>query len=89
MQTVTHAFVTSTLDYGNSLLYGMPAYQIMKLQRVQNAAARIVLKLKKFDHIMEGLKSLHCMATSKSKDGIQNWHVYVESTKQYGTSLYP
>ena len=37
-----HAFVSSKLDYCNSLLYGLPNYQIKKLHHVQNAAARIV-----------------------------------------------
>ncbi len=58
-EIVVNAFVTSNLDYSNSLLYGMAANQIQKLQRMQNAAARVVLKLKKFDHITEGRKQLH------------------------------
>ncbi len=34
-----HAFVTSTLDYGNSLLYGLPYTNFRKLEMVQNASA--------------------------------------------------
>ena len=37
-----HASISGRLDYCNSLLYGLPAIQIKKRQRVQNAAARLV-----------------------------------------------
>ena len=36
-ETLAHAFVTSTLDYSNRLLHGLPEYKINKLQHVQNA----------------------------------------------------
>jgi hypothetical protein len=49
-QTLVHAFVTSNLDYCNSLLYGISDYHLKKLQRVQNAALRLVLLLPKFSH---------------------------------------
>ena len=37
-----HAFITCRLDNGNALLYGLPKYQIQRLQSVQNCAARLV-----------------------------------------------
>ena len=42
---IVHAFITSRLDYCNSLMYGPPIIQVSKakLQRVQNAAARLIL----------------------------------------------
>jgi hypothetical protein len=39
---LVHALVTSHLDYCNSLFYGLPQYQYDRLQRVLNAAARVV-----------------------------------------------
>ncbi len=54
-----HAFVTSKLDYGNALFAGAPNYIIHKLQMVQNAAARVVTKTRKFDHITYKLAELH------------------------------
>ena len=39
--------VISRLDYCNSVFIGLPADQIARLQRVQNNAARLVLKKKK------------------------------------------
>ena len=56
---VLHAFVTSRIDYCNGLLYGLPGYEIAKLQRVQNAAARLLMSCKKYDHITPILINLH------------------------------
>ena len=58
-EQLTHAFVTSRLDSCNGLLYGLPDALIDKLQRVQNAAARLVTRTKKFDHITPVLHQLH------------------------------
>ncbi len=56
---VTHAFVTSRLDYCNSLLHGISKSLSDKLQRVLNTAARIVTRSKIRSHITSVLKSLH------------------------------
>jgi len=53
------ALVTSRLDYCNSLLNGLSQTHMLRLQRVQNTAARLICRIKKFDHISTFLQSLH------------------------------
>ena len=48
---LVHPFVTSHLDYCNSLLSGVPQYQLNCLQKILNATARLVCLVPKFDHI--------------------------------------
>ena len=45
------AIFLSRLDYCNSLLLGCPKHLLEKLQKVQNSAARLVLKVHKRDHV--------------------------------------
>ena len=50
-EILIHAFVTSKLYHCNSLLYDVPKNVIKKLQSVQNAAARLITRFRKCDHI--------------------------------------
>ena len=50
-KTLVHNFISSHLDYCNALLFGLPKYQLDRLQKVQNAAARVIFQISKFDHI--------------------------------------
>ena len=58
-EILIHAFISSRVDYCNSLYYGLPAYQLMKLQRIQNVAARLVFQESKYCHITPILRDLH------------------------------
>ena len=56
---VIHAFVTSKLDYCNSLFYNLPAKSLNRLKRIQNTAVRIITLCKPRDFITPHLKTLH------------------------------
>ena len=58
-KTPVHAFISSHLDYSNALLFGLPKYQLDRLQKVQNAAARVIFQIPKFDHITPALIDPH------------------------------
>ena len=58
-KTLVSAFVLSRLDCCNALLSGVPQYLLDRLQRVQNAAARLTVKASKSDPITPILHSLH------------------------------
>ena len=49
VKTLAHAFVTTRLDYCNSVLAEAPRSATDKLQRVLNATARLVSGTRKFD----------------------------------------
>ena len=59
METLIHAFIPCRLDYCNSLMYELPACQLAKLQREQNATARLIFNESRCCHITLLLHSLH------------------------------
>ena len=42
--------VSSHLDCCNALPFGLPKYQLHRLQKVKNTAARVIFQMPKFDH---------------------------------------
>ena len=54
-----HSFVTSHLDYCNSLLHGVSIKLLKLLCKIQNAVARILTLSGKFDHVTPLFKELH------------------------------
>ena len=60
-KTLVNSFVCSKIDYCNSLYYGATANIHHKLQLLLNSCARLVMGLRKFDHVSDALKDLHWM----------------------------
>ena len=67
-KTLVCAFVLSRIDYCNSLLAGLPKYQLDRLQRIQNNAARLILRSSKSEHVTPLLRSLHWLPVSDRID---------------------
>ena len=67
-KSVIHAYVTSKLDGNNALLAGPVDSRKglkEKLQLVQNAAAKVIKKANKHDHVTQFLRELHWLPISK------------------------
>ena len=58
-KALVDTFVTSRVDYCNSLLYSLPASHLNKVQRVLNAAARLVFRAPRYCRITPLLYELH------------------------------
>ena len=64
-ETLVSQLVTSRLDYCNSLLFGVPASQLDRLQRIHNLCSRIVLKLPRRESVTSALHQLHWLPISR------------------------
>jgi len=59
-KTMVHAFITSHIDYSNSVMYGASTVHIRPLQNVLNAVVRLILCKGKYDRITAATRdSLH------------------------------
>ena len=58
-KTIIQAYAMSKIDYWNSLLCIILDNLLNPIQRIQNYAARLVLKLHKFSHITPAPATLH------------------------------
>ena len=58
-EMLVHAVTSSRLDYCNSIFINMSKNNVYKLQKVQNAAARLVAKKRKRDSVQAVIRQLH------------------------------
>ena len=65
-EALVHAFVSSRLDYCNSLLFGITKQQLSRLQKIQNRAARLCLSIPRRDRVpvLTLLRTLHWLPVS-------------------------
>ena len=66
--TIGTSLVHSKLDYCNSLYLNLPAYQLDRLQSIQNCLARTICRTSKFSHITPTLQSLHWLKVRERID---------------------
>lgn len=59
LEMIIHAFVSSRLDYCNSLFVGLSKALTSRLQLMQNSAARLLMKSNRYCHITSVLADLH------------------------------
>ena len=59
LEMLIHAVISSRIDYCNSIFFGIDKYLIETLQKVQNAALRMIYGLKKRTHLSEYYDKLH------------------------------
>ena len=88
--TLVSAFVLSRIDYCTSLLFGSTHDVTSHLQRIQNYAARVILRLPKTSSITIRFKSLHWLPVkvrSTYKIACLCYHCHSSTTRSYVTDM--
>ena len=88
--TLVSAFVLSRIYYCNSLLFGSTHDVTSHLQRMQNYAARVILRLSKSSSITIHLKSLHWLLVkvrSTYKIACLCYHCHSSTAPSYVTGM--
>ena len=82
------AFIISRLDYGNATLSGLPQSTLAPLQRVLNAAARLVCDLRPCTRTCDQCTDRFILASYCCTYRIQDMHASVQVVEQYCTSVH-
>ena len=88
--TLVSAFVLSRIDYCNSLLFGSTLDVTSHLQRIQNYAARVILRIPMSSRITIHLKSLHWLPVkvrSTYKIACLCYHCHSSTAPSYVTDM--
>ena len=73
---LVHALIMSQLDYANALLLSASDYLIARLQRIQNAAARLITRTLRREHVTPDLINLHWLPVRNRIEYKILTHVY-------------
>ena len=88
--TLVSAFVLSRIEYCNSLLFASTHDVTSHLQRLQNYAARVIMRLPKSSSITMHLKSLHWLPVkvrSTHKIACLCYHCHSSTAPSYVTDM--
>ena len=86
-ERLVHAFVMCHIDFCNSLLQGLPAGQIKRLQTIQNSAARLVSRTIKEISIHISCPSKFTLVTSSLSYNVQNIVALLSMLSQLGSII--
>ena len=59
LKTLAASYILTRIDYCNALFKGMPKYKFDQLQKLQNFAAKVILRKTIYDHVTPCLIHLH------------------------------
>lgn len=59
IKSLVNSIIVSKLDYCNSILFGISASDLNRLQKLQNSCARLIYSKKKHEHTSHLLRELH------------------------------
>jgi len=85
-RTLIHAFISSWLDFCNSILAGVSSQLLQKLQVVQNVAARLVTGARKCEHMTPVLRELQ-LATNSTADHVQDSSSGIQMSTWCGSNI--
>ena len=84
LQSIVEMLVINKLTYGSTIWSNTSAKNIKKLETVQNFAARIITKVRKFDHITPSLQELLLLY----RDTIMAYKCFNNLTPSYLTNKF-
>jgi len=87
VQSLIVSLVISRLDYGSATLASLPACQLDRLQSVLNAAARLIYRSRKFEHVTPLLHDTGCKSQNESRFGWRFRRTAVRMDLQHSTLL--